>query len=148
MTCSCLCWGLECRDSPASAGGKTALPSPGWEKIFLKERRGHCLETLYFFNLENSFGFVIQSEKKRSENTFFSLSLQMILLSVHWCLACRCVRGCWSWNHRQLWAVMWVLGVDSRSSARAASVVNSPAMSPAPESTLMIEWQVVAQSMA
>lgn len=32
------------------------------------------METLYFFNLENSFGFVIQSEKKRSENTFFSLS--------------------------------------------------------------------------
>ena len=30
----------------------------------------------------------------------------------------------WSWSYRQLWAAMWVLGTEPRSSARTASAIN------------------------
>jgi hypothetical protein len=43
------------------------------------------------------------------------------------------VWGCqvtWSWSYRQLWAVMWVLGFEPKSSGKAASVLRCWAISP------------------
>ena len=50
------------------------------------------------------------------------------------------VRGCQkrrSWSYRQFWAAMWVLGIELRSSGRAASALNCWAISPAPNCTFL-----------
>lgn len=36
----------------------------------------------------------------------------------------------WSWNYRPLWASMWMLGLEFRSSVRRASALNHLAISP------------------
>lgn len=36
-------------------------------------------------------------------------------------------RGCWvpkNWNYRQLWADMWMLGMEAKSSGKAAGLIN------------------------
>jgi hypothetical protein len=60
-------------------------------------------------------------------NTFFFM---------HWCYlpACMSVWGCQvpcNWSERQLWATMWVLGIEPWSSRRAVSTLNQWTISPA-----------------
>jgi hypothetical protein len=38
----------------------------------------------------------------------------------------------WSWSYKCLWAIMWVLGTEQRSSGRTINAVNHWAISPAP----------------
>ena len=40
----------------------------------------------------------------------------------------------WNWSYRQLWAVMWMLGIEPRSFRRAVSALNLWAISPVPTS--------------
>ena len=59
-------------------------------------------------------------------------------------------RGCqvpWNWTYRQLCAAIWVLGMEARSSGRAASALNCWVISPVPgkflweeESNLLRKW--------
>ena len=42
---------------------------------------------------------------------------------------CRC-QVSWNWSYRQLWAAMWVLGMEPGPSGRAASALNHWAISP------------------
>jgi hypothetical protein len=37
----------------------------------------------------------------------------------------------WNWSHSQLWAALWVLGMEPRSSWRAVSALSHWAISPA-----------------
>ena len=49
------------------------------------------------------------------------------LFYVHWCFTCMHAWGCrilWTLIYRQLWASMWVLGIEPRSLGRAASALN------------------------
>ena len=39
----------------------------------------------------------------------------------------------WNWSYRQVWAAIWVLGLEPGSSGRAASALNHWAISPAPD---------------
>lgn len=43
-------------------------------------------------------------------------------------------RELWDWNYRGLWAVPWPLGIEPKSSAKAASALTQGANSPAPSS--------------
>ena len=64
-----------------------------------------------------------------------------ILFYMHWCFACMSVWGCripWNWNHRQLWAFLWVLGIEPRSSGRTASVLNHWSISPVPTASFSL----------
>jgi hypothetical protein len=48
-------------------------------------------------------------------------------LNVHWCFVCMLVWGyqkLWNWSYWRLWAAMWLLGVEPRSSGRTASALN------------------------
>ena len=60
----------------------------------------------------------------------------LFLFYVHWCFltACISVKGYripWNWSYRQLWAAMWMLGIEPWSSGRAASALSCWAISPA-----------------
>lgn len=60
---------------------------------------------------------------------------------LHWCFACMHIYER-VWNHmeldyRQLWVPMWVLGLETGSSGRAASAFNYWAISPAPIITFL-----------
>jgi hypothetical protein len=72
------------------------------------------------------------------KNYYFLISL--FLFDVHCCFACMylCadVRSSGT-RVRQLWATMWVLGTEPRSSRRAASALN-PWASPVWEKLLMV----------
>lgn len=59
--------------------------------------------------------------------------------------ACMFVQGCqisWNWSYRQLWAAVWVLGIQSGLFGRTASVLNCKAISPAPADRFLISWPV------
>ena len=61
----------------------------------------------------------------------FMIYLSFILCALVW----RC-QVPWNWIFRQLWAAMWVLGIESGSSGRAVSALNRWAISPAPWSCI------------
>ena len=63
------------------------------------------------------------------------LSPRMSVYQMHAVLA-EVKRGSWILQElRQLWAIMWLLGIELRSSRRTVSVLNHWAISPAPHST-------------
>ena len=67
----------------------------------------------------------------------------LILFYVYGCFACMYVRLClvhgeawrghqvpWNWSYRQLWAAMWVLGIEPRPFRRATNTLNCWTISP------------------
>ena len=65
---------------------------------------------------------------------FFNFLNYLLLFYVYWCFACMyiCVEGIRFWSDRELWAAVWMLGIEPRSSGRSASALNYWAISPAP----------------
>jgi hypothetical protein len=51
----------------------------------------------------------------------------------------------WGWNHRQLWAAMWLLGIELRSSGRAANAVNHWTISPAPKVRILTTIHIFSE---
>ena len=49
----------------------------------------------------------------------------------------------WNWSYRQLWVAMWMLGIESRFSGRAACALNYWAISPATVKSFKVSCQLV-----
>ena len=65
-------------------------------------------------------GFIINSTPDFFSNVFIFILCALMCMSV-W--------GCWvpwNWSYRQLWAAMWMLGIELRSSGRAVNECSLP----------------------
>ena len=77
----------------------------------------------------------IGDDMRRSHHLIF-LDIIILKFYVHWCFVCMYVWVCcflWNWSYRQLWATMWVLRIEPRSSGRVATALNHWAISPGSE---------------
>ena len=70
----------------------------------------------------------------------------LAFLHIVFSIQCTLVWGCqipWNWNYRQLWAAMWVLGIEPESFGRAVSALNGWIISPACKGLFILskyEW--------
>ena len=98
-----------------------------FKKVFDNLTYEYCVYTISTFPLPPSL-----PPKVITSFSFFIIYfyLMCIVFYLHTCLW-----GCqlpWSWSYRQLWTTMWLLGIELRTSGRAASALNRWAISPAP----------------
>ena len=81
--------------------------------------------------------------------TYNSYSLIFLIITLYFlCALVFCLHTClcwgcqipWNWTYRQVWAAMWVLGIEPGFSGRAVSVLNLWAISPAPNGCSLRSW--------
>ena len=87
------------------------------------------------------------------------LFLRIWVFCLHICMHTVCVCVClvltearkgyqisWNWSYRQVWAAIWVLGIEPKSSRKAGSALNIWDLSPVPDIFLWCDLVTWAQN--
>lgn len=131
-------------------GGVSPLPPPFFEASSLMSVAAGAAYTS-FWSVLPQFPLPISPQNHRCmppHRTFFYFPWDLLIFifkcwQLPWrkvCTPCVCWCPCRSkrsqipqnWLYRQLWAILWVLGTELRTFARAASAVKDRAISPVP----------------
>lgn len=98
-----------------------------WRLIFFLKVDSGCF--LNFLDL-----FIILLYRCFAYMYVCELCVRLVIVKVRW--------GCcipWNWSSRWLWAAIWVLGINPRSSARTVIAFNYWANSPAPSWLVLVK---------